>query len=158
MHSSAIIKTVKQKDRPHKRWRFKPIHFVILLIADLCVLAGVIVPQRSQIEDAYTTLETRTNERDALLIEYQRQLDNLEYMKTTEYQLQQGAEKYGYHYNDDTLISDDTSSISVSSGTASPTPLVSPQASPSVSPSASLSVNETPTPSLAPSTEATNEP
>ena len=113
---------------------------MILLAVDAIVLAGIIVPQRTNINEAQDLLEQTQNQLNAVKIEYERQQENLDYMKTTDYKLQQGAAKYGWHYEDDEIIYDgDNTSLtgnqSLTGGTASPSPSVSPSAWPSASPS-----------------------
>ena len=113
---------------------------MILLAVDAIVLAGIIVPQRTNINEAQNLLEQTQNQLNAVKIEYERQQENLDYMKTTDYKLQQGAAKYGWHYEDDEIIYDgDNTSLtgnqSLTGGTASPSPSVSPSAWPSASPS-----------------------
>ncbi len=113
---------------------------MILLAVDAIVLAGIIVPQRTNINEARNLLEQTQNQLNAVKIEYERQQENLDYMKTTDYKLQQGAAKYGWHYEDDEIIYDgDNTSLtgnqSLTGGTASPSPSVSPSAWSSASPS-----------------------
>lgn len=90
-----------------KKVLFKPIHFLLLLAVDGVILAGVIIPQRTNIENAQLLLEQRQSELNAIKIEYEREQANLEYMQTDEYKLQQGSVRYGWHYTDDTIILDD---------------------------------------------------
>lgn len=118
---------------------------MILLAVDAIVLAGIIVPQRTNINEAQNLLEQTQNQLNAVKIEYERQQENLDYMKTTDYKLQQGAAKYGWHYEDDEIIYDgDNTSLtgnqSLTGGIASPSPSPSPSVSPSAWPSASPSV------------------
>ena len=74
---------------------------------DGIVLAGVIIPQRTNLENTQLLLEEKQSELNAIKIEYERELANLEYMQTDEYKLQQGSVRYGRHYTDDTIILDD---------------------------------------------------
>ena len=74
---------------------------------DGIVLAGVIIPQRTNLENTQLLLEEKQSELNAIKIEYERELANLEYMQTDEYKLQQGSVRYGWHYTDDTIILDD---------------------------------------------------
>ena len=90
-----------------KKVYFKPIHFLLLLAVDGIILAGVIIPQRTNLENTQLLLEQKQNELNAIKIEYERELANLEYMQTDEYKLQQGSVRYGWHYTDDTIILDD---------------------------------------------------
>ena len=94
-----------------KRLFFKPIHFLLLLALDGVILAGVIIPHRTNMENAELLLETKRNELNAIKIEYEREQANLEYMQTDEYKLQQGSVRYGWHYTDDTIILDDDESL-----------------------------------------------
>ena len=79
----------------------------MLLAVDGIVLAGVIIPQRTNLENTQLLLEEKQSELNAIKIEYERELANLEYMQTDEYKLQQGSVRYGWHYTDDTIILDD---------------------------------------------------
>ncbi len=90
-----------------RRFVFKPIHFILLVAIDMCVLAGVIIPQRSRLQAATEELTQKTEQLNELKIEYEREIDSLEYMKTDAYKLQQGSIKYGWHYQEDTIIPDD---------------------------------------------------
>ena len=90
---------------------FKPIHFLLLLAIDGVILAGVIIPQHTNIENAQLLLEQKQSELNAIKIEYEREQANLEYMQTDEYKLQQGSVRYGWHYTDDTIILDDDESL-----------------------------------------------
>lgn len=96
-----------KKHAPTKKVYFKPIHFLLLLAVDAVILAGVIIPQRTNRENAQLLLEQKQNELNAMKIEYEREQANLEYMQTDEYKLQQGSVRYGWHYTDDTIILDD---------------------------------------------------
>ncbi len=90
-----------------KKVYFKPIHFLLLLAVDAVILAGVIIPQRTNLENTQLLLEQKQDELNAIKIEYERELANLEYMQTDEYKLQQGSVRYGWHYTDDTIILDE---------------------------------------------------
>ena len=90
-----------------KRLYFKPIHFLLLLAVDGVILAGVIIPQRTNLENVQLLLEEKQSELNAIKIEYEREQANLEYMQTDEYKLQQGSVRYGWHYTDDTIILDE---------------------------------------------------
>ena len=93
-----------------KRIYFKPIHFLLLLAVDGIILAGVIIPQRTNRENAQLLLEQKQDELNAIKIEYEREQANLDYMQTDEYKLQQGSVRYGWHYADDSIILDDDNS------------------------------------------------
>ena len=71
------------------------------------ILAGVIIPPRTNLENTQLLLEQKQDELNAIKIEYERELANLEYMQTDEYKLQQGSVRYGWHYTDDTIILDE---------------------------------------------------
>ena len=103
-----------------RRFVFKPIHFILLVAIDMCVLAGVIIPQRSKVEAAQEELAQKTEELNELKIEYERESDSLEYMKTDAYKLQQGSIKYGWHYHEDTIIPDDPTPTPAPSAAVSP--------------------------------------
>ena len=97
---------MKKRARTKKVY-FKPIHFLLLLAVDGVILAGVIIPQRTHLENAQLLLDQKQNELNAIKIEYEREQANLEYMQTDEYKLQQGSVRYGWHYADDTIILDE---------------------------------------------------
>ena len=96
-----------KKRAVNKKVYFKPIHFLLLLAVDAVILAGVIIPQRTNLENTQLLLEQKQNELNAIKIEYEREQANLEYMQTDEYKLQQGSVRYGWHYTDDTIILDE---------------------------------------------------
>ena len=79
----------------------------MLLAVDAVILAGIIIPQRTNTENAQLLLEQKQEELNAIKIEYEREQANLEYMQTDEYKLQQGSVRYGWHYTDDSIILDD---------------------------------------------------
>lgn len=146
-----------KKKKASKKAYFRPIHFIILLAVDAIVAAGIIVPQRANIANAQEELEQTQNELNAVKIEYERQQENLEYMKTNDYKLQQGSSKYGWHYKDDAIIYDNdntslTGNLSLTAPTSSPAPTNSPSPSPagSAAPEASQSVTVTPSGSTSP--------
>lgn len=95
-------RTLKRKKKAY----FRPIHFIFLLIVDACLLAGTVIPQQSNIASAKDLLAQKRQELNDVKIEYEREQANLEYMKTNDYKLQQGAIKYGWHYSDDVIILD----------------------------------------------------
>ena len=99
------IKKTRKKYKKQKTY-FRPIHFGILVIIDLCILAGTVIPQRSNIAAAEELLAQKQQELNDVKIESEREQTNLEYMKTNEYKLQQGSIKYGWHYTDDVIILD----------------------------------------------------
>lgn len=133
-----------KKKKAVKKAYFRPIHFFILLAIDAIVVAGIVVPQQSNIASAQEELEQTQNELNAVKIEYERQQENLEYMKTNDYKLQQGSAKYGWHYKDDAIIYDnDNTSLTGNTGSTS---LTTSSPSPSASASASPSPSATPIP------------
>ena len=111
-----------KKLRLKRRFYFRPIHFLLLLAIDLCVLAGVLIPQQSALRDANYELEQKKQELINAQREYMREMDNLEYMRTTKYKLQQGSIKYGWHFEEDTLIEDAATQTPHPSVTLSPAP------------------------------------
>lgn len=88
----------------------------MLLAVDAVILAGVIIPQRTNRENAQLLLEQKRSELNAIKIEYEREQANLEYMQTDEYKLQQGSIRYGWHYTDDTIILDEDSGYLLGDG------------------------------------------
>ena len=110
-----------------RRFVFKPIHFILLVAIDMCVLAGVLIPQRSKLETAREELAQKTEQLNTLKIEYEREIDSLEYMKTDAYKLQQGSIKYGWHYKEDTIIPDDASTVPVPTAVPSTDPTTEPE-------------------------------
>lgn len=136
-----------KKKKAVKKAYFRPIHFFILLAIDAIVVAGIVVPQQTNIANAQAELEQAQNELNAVKIEYERQQENLEYMKTNDYKLQQGSSKYGWHYKDDAIIYDNDNT-SLTGGTGS-TSLITASPSPSASASPSPSTPPIPTPSVA---------
>ena len=96
-----------KKHASAKKVYFRPIHFLLLLAVDAVILAGIIIPQRTNTENAQLLLEQKQEELNAIKIEYEREQANLEYMQTDEYKLQQGSVRYGWHYTDDSIILDD---------------------------------------------------
>lgn len=112
----------------NKGFQFKPIHFMIVLAIDLVVLAAAIIPQRGQLVRAKALLAQREQELLQIKTEYRSESENLDFMKSDSYLLQQGTEKYGWHYPGDTIFYDDPSAMPVFMPTAlpglnSPTPL-----------------------------------
>lgn len=116
-----------KKLRLKSRFYFRPIHFLLLLAIDLCVLAGVLIPQQSRLADAKEKLADKQTELEVVTRERDRQIDNLNFMQTTQYKLQQGSIKYGWHFSEDTFIEDE-------SITPTPRPSVTVTPRPSVTP------------------------
>ncbi|MCL2696104.1 MAG: hypothetical protein FWE69_07240 [Clostridiales bacterium] len=86
--------------------QFKPVHFLVVLAVDACLLAGMIIPQQARLRNAQALLAEREQALVDIRVEYERESDNLEFMKTTAYKLRLGSEKYGWHYENDILIRD----------------------------------------------------
>lgn len=153
-----------KKKKAVKKAYFRPIHFFILLAIDAIVVAGIVVPQQTSIANAQAELEQAQNELNAVKIEYERQQENLEYMKTNDYKLQQGSSKYGWHYKDDAIIYDnDNTSLtggtgSTSLATASPSPSASASPSPSIPPIPTPSVASAQTVTVTPPGSETSDP
>lgn len=140
-----------KKKKASKKAYFRPIHFIILLAVDAIVAAGIIVPQRANIANAQEELEQTQNELNAVKIEYERQQENLEYMKTNDYKLQQGSSKYGWHYKDDAIIYDnDNTSLTGNGSLTAPTSSPSPSPANSATPEPSQSITVTPSGSSSP--------
>lgn len=140
-----------KKKKASKKAYFRPIHFIILLAVDAIVAAGIIVPQRANIANAQEELEQTQNELNAVKIEYERQQENLEYMKTNDYKLQQGSSKYGWHYKDDAIIYDnDNTSLTGNGSLTTPTSSPSPSPANSATPEPSQSITVTPSGSSSP--------
>lgn len=153
-----------KKKKAVKKAYFRPIHFFILLAIDAIVVAGIVVPQQSNIASAQEELEQTQNELNAVKIEYERQQENLEYMKTNDYKLQQGSAKYGWHYKDDAIIYDnDNTSLTGNTGgtnltTSSPSPSASASPSPSATPIPTPSAPAAQTVTVTPPQSASPEP
>jgi len=89
-----------------RAFQFRPIHFIIVLTIDVCILAGMIIPQQARLRQASAQLAEREQALADIRLEFERESDKLEFMKTTVFRLQQGSEKYGWHYEEDVLIRD----------------------------------------------------
>ena len=92
--------------RKKRAFQFRQVHFFIVLTISVCVLAGMIIPQYSNLRQANDLLAQRERELAEIRLRYERESNNLEFMKTNTYKLQMGSEKYGWHYEDDVLIRD----------------------------------------------------
>lgn len=91
-----------------KTIRLKPIHFILLILACICILLVTMIPQRMQINSAQELLEQRQNELIEIKRQYEQARHSLEYMQTDEYKMQEGLEKYGWHYPVDEIIPDES--------------------------------------------------
>ena len=88
--------------------RFKPVHFILVLIICVVVLFAVLIPQRLRIQTAREEYNARVDELNETKRTYAQERTNLEYMRTDEYKIQQGMMKYGWHYPEDSIIQDDS--------------------------------------------------
>jgi len=87
--------------------RLRPGLLVLLVVLCLIALAALVIPQRIRIHEAKDELAARQKELSDIKVEYEQERRNLEFMRTDEYKVQQGLQKYGWHYKQDTLIEDD---------------------------------------------------
>ena len=87
--------------------RLKPGLLVLLVLLCLVALAALVIPQRIRIHEAKDELAQRQQELTDIKVEYEQERRNLEFMRTEDYKVQQGLQKYGWHYKQDTLIEDD---------------------------------------------------
>ena len=87
---------------------FKFIHFVLILIACVVVLFVVLIPQRLRINSAKDEYESRVEELNQTKRTYAQERENLQFMRTDAYKIQQGMIKYGWHYQEDTIILDES--------------------------------------------------
>ena len=88
--------------------RFKLIHFVLVLIACVIVLLVVLIPQRLSIRRAQDEYNERVEILNQTKRTYAQERENLQFMRTDAYKIQQGMIKYGWHYQEDKLIQDDS--------------------------------------------------
>ena len=87
---------------------FKPIHFILVLIACVVILLVVLIPQRLRIREAQDEYESRVELLNQTKRTYAQERQNLQFMRTDSYKIQQGMIKYGWHYQEDKLIQDDS--------------------------------------------------
>ncbi len=92
--------------------RFKLIHFILVLIACVIILFVVLIPQRIRIHSARDEYNARIEELNQTKRTYAQERENLQFMRTDNYKIQQGMIKYGWHYQEDKIILDD-SAVSV---------------------------------------------
>ena len=90
--------------------RFKLIHFVLVLIACVVILCVVLIPQRLRIRAAQDEYESRVEILNQTKRTYAQERENLQFMRTDIYKIQQGMIKYGWHYQEDKLIQDESAS------------------------------------------------
>ena len=99
-------------EKPQKRIvrtiHFKPIHFVLILVACVIVLFVVLIPQRLRIHAAQEEYESRVELLNQTKRTYAQERENLQFMRTDTYKIQQGMIKYGWHYQEDKLIQDES--------------------------------------------------
>ncbi|MBQ1820852.1 MAG: hypothetical protein II117_04530 [Clostridia bacterium] len=86
---------------------FKIIHFVLVLVACVVVLFVVLIPQRLRIRTAQDEYDSRVEELNQTKRTYAQERENLQFMRTDTYKIQQGMMKYGWHYQEDKIIIDD---------------------------------------------------
>lgn len=101
--SKRIVRTV----------HFKLIHFVLVLIACVVILFVVLIPQRLRIRSAQDAYAERVEILNQTKRTYAQERDNLQFMRTDAYKIQQGMMKYGWHYQEDKLIQDDSAALTV---------------------------------------------
>ena len=87
---------------------FKLIHFILVLIACGVILLVVLIPQRLRIRTARDEYNARLEELNQTKRTYAQERENLQFMRTDAYKVQQGMIKYGWHYQEDRLIQDDS--------------------------------------------------
>ena len=88
------------------------IHFILVLIACVIILFVVLIPQRIRIHSARDEYNARIEELNQTKRTYAQERENLQFMRTDNYKIQQGMIKYGWHYQEDKIILDD-SAVSV---------------------------------------------
>lgn len=88
--------------------RFKMIHFVLVLIACVIILFIVLIPQRLRIRSARDEYNARVEELNQTKRTYAQERENLQFMRTDAYKIQQGMIKYGWHYQEDKIILDES--------------------------------------------------
>ncbi len=88
--------------------RFKLIHFVLVLIACVIILFVVLIPQRLRIRSARDEYNARVEELNQTKRTYAQERENLQFMRTDAYKIQQGMIKYGWHYQEDKIILDES--------------------------------------------------
>ncbi len=87
---------------------FKLIHFILVLIACVVILLVVLIPQRLRIRTARDEYNARLEELNQTKRTYAQERENLQFMRTDAYKVQQGMIKYGWHYQEDKIISDES--------------------------------------------------
>ena len=90
---------------------FKLIHFILVLIACVIILFVVLIPQRLRIRSARDEYDSRVELLNQTKRTYAQERENLQFMRTDAYKIQQGMIKYGWHYQEDVIIPDDTEAV-----------------------------------------------
>ncbi len=88
--------------------RFKLIHFILVLIACVIILFVVLIPQRLRVRSARDEYNARVEELNQTKRTYAQERENLQFMRTDTYKIQQGMIKYGWHYQEDKMILDES--------------------------------------------------
>ena len=78
----------------------------------MIILFVVLIPQRIRIHSARDEYNARVEELNQTKRTYAQERENLQFMRTDTYKIQQGMIKYGWHYQEDKIILDD-SAVSV---------------------------------------------
>ena len=86
---------------------FKIIHFVLVLVACVIILFVVLIQQRLRIRAAQDEYDSRVEVLNQTKRSYAQERENLQFMRTDAYKVQQGMIKYGWHYPADKIIPDD---------------------------------------------------
>ena len=87
---------------------FKIIHFVLVLVAFVIILFVVLIPQRLRIRSAQDEYDSRVELLNQTKRSYAQERENLQFMRTDAYKVQQGMIKYGWHYQEDKIILDES--------------------------------------------------
>ncbi len=98
----------KKTKRIVRTIHFKFIHFILVLIACVVILFVVLIPQRLRIHSAKDEYQARVDELNQTKRTYAQERENLQFMRTDAYKIQQGMIKYGWHYQDDVIILDES--------------------------------------------------
>ena len=68
----------------------------------------MLIPQRLRIRSAQDEYDGRVELLNQTKRSYAQERENLQFMRTDAYKIQQGMIKYGWHYQEDKLIQDDS--------------------------------------------------
>ncbi len=101
-----------------KTFTVRPLYVILFFLLMFFVLGGVYLSQRTKLRSIADEKATLQNRLDALSVERERLERMLEYMQTNDYLLQYAREKLGYVYPADYKFYDETTTGSVSGGTA----------------------------------------